>query len=124
MNKVYVDGRLTKDITLKRSKTNVAVADFTIANNEYSKDKVETNYVDCLALGQLAEALKEVLHKGEGVFIEGKVRKFNYKRQDGSSNFRTQIVVNSFHLIKKSEKPQEEQVDEYIFDSPTVGFYD
>lgn len=124
MNRVFVDGRLVKDITLKRSKANTAVADFTLAVDEHAKDKVETSYVDCLALGKVAETLKEILHKGEAVFIEGKVKKFNYKKSDGTINYRTQIVVNSFHLIKKSEKPQEEQVDEYIFDSPTVGFMD
>lgn len=122
MNKVYISGRLTKDIALKRSKQNTAVADFTIAIN-YGKDK-EVDFIDCLAVGKVAEVLSNCLHKGEEIFIEGKVKKFNYQTKEGKTNYRTQVVVDSYHLIRRIQKQQEEQLNDFVFDEPTVGFYD
>ncbi|MBT7658458.1 MAG: single-stranded DNA-binding protein, partial [Phycisphaerae bacterium] len=78
-NKVLLMGNLTRDPELKRTSSDMAVAQLSIAVNRQYKDRngeqvKETTYVDCEAWGRTAEVMSQYLAKGKPVFVEGRLK--------------------------------------------------
>ncbi len=81
-NKVLLMGNLTRDIELRHTQSNTAIAKFGLAvNRRYSvgeggsrEQREETTFVDCEAWGRTAEVMSQYLTKGRPVFIEGRLR--------------------------------------------------
>src|SRR6188508_3339676 len=103
-NKVLLMGRLTRDIELKYTPSNQAVANIGLAvNNRYKtkdgEDKEETTFVDCEAWGRTAEVLKQYLSKGRPVFIEGRLKLDQWQDKEGGNRSKLKVVVENFQFI-------------------------
>ncbi|MDX2017338.1 MAG: single-stranded DNA-binding protein, partial [Planctomycetota bacterium] len=73
-NKVILMGNLTRDIELRQTSGNQAVANVGIAVNrrwktETGEQREEVTFVDCEAWGRTAEIMSQYLSKGRPVFI-------------------------------------------------------
>src|SRR5437762_1626193 len=90
-NKVILMGNITRDIELKYTPSNQAVAKIGLAVNRKYKTadgqlKEDVTFVDCEAWGKTAESMNQYLSKGKPVFIEGRLRLDTWKdKQDGSN---------------------------------------
>jgi single-strand DNA-binding protein len=99
MNKVILLGRLTKDPELKfTAGTGTAVSRFTVAvNRQFKKD--ETDFINCVAFGKIAETISQYLTKGRQLAVTGSIRTGNYEAQDGTKRYTTDVAVDSFEFI-------------------------
>lgn len=126
MNKFIVTGNLVKDSELKFiPSTGMAIAKFTIGNNEGWGDKKTVNFFNCTAFGKTAEAIANYAHKGSKVLIDGKVQLGSYEKKDGSGkNYTTDVIVNQIEFLdpKGQAKPQEEDVFEPVEDFSDIPF--
>ena len=82
VNKVFLMGHLTRDIELKHTPSDQAVATIGLAVNRVYKtrdgeNREETTFVDCEAWGRTAEIMSQYLCKGRPVFIEGRLSRFS-----------------------------------------------
>lgn len=108
-NKVLLMGNLTRDIELRHTSGNQAVANIGLAVNRRYKGgdgemKEETTFVDCEAWGRTAETMSKYLHKGRPVFIEGRLKLDTWQdKNDGSNRSKLRIVVESFQFIDSRE---------------------
>ncbi|MEM9165579.1 MAG: single-stranded DNA-binding protein [Planctomycetota bacterium] len=104
-NKVFLLGNLTRDIELRHTSGNQAVANFGLAiNRRYrtssGEDREETTYVDCESWGRQAEVMAQYLSKGRPVFIEGRLKLDTWQdKNDGSNRSKLRIVVENFQFI-------------------------
>ncbi|MGE3107826.1 MAG: single-stranded DNA-binding protein [Phycisphaerales bacterium] len=104
-NKVLLMGNLTRDIELKYTQGNQAVASFGIAVNRRFKAadgqmREEVTFVDCDAWGRTAETMQKYLAKGRPVFIEGRLRLDTWKdKNDGSNRSKLKVVVENFQFV-------------------------
>ena len=68
LNRVLLMGNLTRDIELKHTANNTAVANIGLAVNRRYRSgeeyKEETTFVDCEAWGRTAETMAKYLNKG------------------------------------------------------------
>ena len=77
INRVIIEGNLTRDVEMRATASGLAVAGFTVAVNEKRKN-AEGEYVDapvfvkCSLFGTRAEKLSKYLLKGTKVTIDGK----------------------------------------------------
>jgi single-strand DNA-binding protein len=126
MNKFIVTGNLVKDSELKFvPSTGMAIAKFTIGNNEGWGDKKTVNFFNCTAFGKTAEAIANYAHKGSKVLIDGKVQLGSYEKKDGSGkNYTTDVIVNQIEFLdpKGQAKPQEEDIFEPVDDFSDIPF--
>lgn len=99
MNKVVLIGRLTKDPDLKfTAGSGTAVSRFTVAvNRQFKKD--ETDFINCVAFGKIAETISQYLTKGRQIAIVGNIRTGSYDAQDGTKRYTTDVAVESFEFI-------------------------
>lgn len=103
-NKVLLMGNLTRDIELKYTPSNQAVANLGLAVNRRYKtadgeQREETTFVDCEAWGRTAEIMNQYLAKGKPVFIEGRLKLDTWTDKDGGKRSKHRVVVENFQFI-------------------------
>ena len=99
MNKVVLIGRLTKDPELRfAAGSGTAVSRFTVAvNRQFKRD--ETDFINCVAFGKIAETISQYLTKGRQIAITGSIRTGSYDANDGTKRYTTDIAVDGFEFI-------------------------
>lgn len=115
MNKVFLIGRLTKDVTCKYgADTQTAYAKFSIALDR-GKDKngndLGAYFPNCVAYGKTAENLERFTKKGRLIAIEGEIVTGKYENKKGEAVFTTDISCKRIEFLEwgdKTEKPKEE----------------
>lgn len=78
MNAVQLLGNLGRDPVIRATKTGRAVASFSLAvSRDYTTPQGEqrelTDWINIVAWGQLAEAVRSELKKGSRVFVAGRI---------------------------------------------------
>jgi single-strand DNA-binding protein len=99
VNKVILLGNLGADPEVRHMPSGDAVANIRIATSESWKDKQgqvqeRTDWHNVVFFGKLAEIVKQYLHKGSKVYIEGKLRTRKWQAKDGSDRYSTEVVVD------------------------------
>jgi single-strand DNA-binding protein len=108
INKVILIGNLGRDPEIRRLENGAAVAKFPIATNESYRDKAGewqkiTEWHDIVAWRALAERAEQQLHKGNLVYIDGKITHRKWQDKDGNDRYTTEIVANTFRILERRE---------------------
>lgn len=108
LNKVTLIGNLGKDPESQVLDGNIVLTKFTLATNEYFKDKdgkmiSETEWHNILMWRGLAETASKFLKKGSLVYVEGKLKTRNYDDKDGNKKYVTEIIADSFLMLDKAD---------------------
>src|SRR5690606_12075777 len=103
-NKVLLMGNLTRDVELKYTPSNMAVANIGLAINRRYKGKdgelkEETTFVDCEAWGYTAENMAKFFSKGRPIFIEGRLKLDTWQDKDGSNRSKLKVVIEAFEFV-------------------------
>jgi single-strand DNA-binding protein len=104
-NKVLLMGNLTRDIELRHTASNKAVARIGLAvNQRYTtsegEKREETTFVDCEAWGRTAEVMSQYLGKGRPVLIEGRLKLDQWQdKESGQNRSRLVVVVENFQFV-------------------------
>lgn len=108
MNKVFIIGRLTKDIDLRYStgQNQTAVTRFTLAVDRIGKDR-DADFIGCVAFGKTAENMDRFVRKGDKVALAGHIQTGSYEK-DGRKIYTTDVIAESVEFLgsqRKSEPP-------------------
>ena len=96
MNKVCLIGRLTKDIELKTTQSNVKVANFTLAvNRRFVKEGQEqtADFINIIAWGKTAEFCDKYFGKGQQIGISGRIQTRTWDDDQGKKHYVTEVVA-------------------------------
>ena len=103
MNSICLVGRLTKDVDLRYTQSNVAVATFTLAVNRTFKNENgdrEADFINCVMWRQQAENLASWAKKGALIGITGRIQTRSYDNQQGQRVYVTEVVAEQFQLLE------------------------
>lgn len=106
MNSVVLIGRLTKDIELKYTASELAVARFTLAIDEGYGNKKKTNFVPCLAFGKTAENMEKFVGKGQKLAVQGRISTGSYEK-DGQKRYTFDVAADRVEFIEFKGKTAE-----------------
>ena len=102
INNVVLVGRLTKDIELRKTNSNISTCTFTLAcNRRYSSannNGPAADFINCVAWRQSADFLAQYATKGAIVGVEGRITTRNYEGQNGKV-YVTEVTCESVQLI-------------------------
>lgn len=108
MNIITVTGNSVKDIELKATPSGSFVGNGTIAVRRDFKDKqtgnYETDFINFVALGKTAEIMAQYVNKGDHFGITGRLQIRIWNKDDGTKQYFTEIVVNSFDFPQKKKE--------------------
>jgi len=99
-NKVILIGNLGADPEVRYMPSGDAVANVRLATSESRKDRntgetqERTEWHRVVFFGKLAEIVKQYVHKGSKIYVEGKLRTRKWQGQDGQDRYSTEVVVD------------------------------
>lgn len=110
MNKVFLIGRLTKDVELRYTQSQTACATFDLAisngKDEQGNDR-KADFIRCVIWEKQAENMTKYTHKGSQVAIEGSIKTDSYNDEQGNKKYRTYVLAKRVMFLdsKKTEEP-------------------
>lgn len=114
MNKVIVQGRLTKDVEM-RQKDNYVIALFTLAvDRKYAKqgEERQTDFFNIVAYGKTAEFINKYFSKGQLVLISGRIENRSWDDKDGNKRITTEVICEETYFAEGRRKQENEMNDE------------
>jgi single-strand DNA-binding protein len=104
VNKVILVGRLGKEPEVRNLENGAVVANFTIATSESYKDKTTgekkeiTEWHNIVLWRGLAEVAQKYVHKGDMIYIEGKLRTRSWEKE-GVTRYTTEVVADNMTML-------------------------
>ena len=107
INRVILLGNLGKDPEIRYLDGGIQKLTLSIATSEYYKDKsgqpsTQTEWHNLVFWRTLAENGHKLLKKGDLIYVEGKLQTRHWQDKDGNSKQITEIVCDTFQLVKKT----------------------
>lgn len=113
MNQIVIVGRLTKDPEVVKSEDGKERSQITLAVPRSYKNadgEYDTDFVDCVLWGGVAENTAEYCKKGDLIGLKGRIQTSNYETEDGEKRKSTQIVAEKITYLA-SRKEKEEDIE-------------
>lgn len=114
LNKVMLIGNVGKEPDVRYLDNGVAVASFTLATTERGyrlqngtevPERTEWHNIVLWRKG-MAETVEKYVHKGDKLFIEGKIRSRSYDDQNGVKRYITEIFADNMEMLSpRSQSP-------------------
>lgn len=113
VNKVLLIGNVGKDPEVRYLDSGVAVASFPLATTERgytlqngTQVPERTDWHNIVLWRGLAEVAEKYVHKGDKLYIEGKIRTRSYADQTGAQRYVTEIFADTMEMLSpKGQSP-------------------
>lgn len=105
VNKVILIGNLGNDPDVRSTPSGIYVANISLATTESWQDKQTGQWQEraewhrVVFFGRLAEIVKQYLHKGSQVYVEGNLRTEKWQDQNGIDRYTTKIYAREMQML-------------------------
>jgi single-strand DNA-binding protein len=106
VNKVILLGNVGKDPEVRYLDTGIAVANFSLATSDKAYTLANgtqvperTEWHNIVLWRGLAEVAEKYIHKGDRLYIEGKIRSRSYDDQAGVKRYITEIFADNMEML-------------------------
>lgn len=100
LNRCEFIGRLGRDPESRFSPDGMQIVSFSIAVGRKYKDKEETEWVNIVAFGKLAEICAEYLSKGKQIYVAGRMNTQKYQdKETGQDRYSTRIIADQMQML-------------------------
>ena len=106
VNRVILIGNVGQDPRVKYFDTGSAVATFPLATTDRgytlqngTQIPERTEWHNIVASNRLAEIVDKYVHKGDKLYLEGKIRTRSYSDQSGAMRYITEIYVDNMEKL-------------------------
>lgn len=114
LNQIILVGRLTRNITVNKSKDGIKVATISIAvprSFKNSEGLYDTDFIDCVAFDNIAENTSEYCNKGDIVGVKGRIQTRMVPKEEKGKESKeekiTEIICEKITFL--SSRPKEEE---------------
>lgn len=114
INNVVLTGRITRNLELKQTNNNNLSLNITLAVERNFKDQSgqkQTDFISCKAFGKRAETIAQYCQKGDLIGVTGSIQTGSYQKQDGSTVYTTDVMVDGLSLFPKLK--QDNQANQF-----------
>ncbi len=128
LNRVTLIGNMTRDPNLRYTSKGTPVCSFSIATNrswtpsDGGEKQQRTEFHRIVAWSKLAEICGQLLHKGDKVYVEGRLKTNKWQTEEGQDRRTTEVVINNMILLRSAngrrageeDETEEEEAEEEI----------
>ena len=108
-NKVILMGNLTRDPELRYTPAGLAVCEFPLAAQHkyrvHDELKEEVCYIDVVIFGRAAENLKEHIHRGSRVLVDGRLTQRRWETPEGQKRSKHEVVAATVQFMDTGGAP-------------------
>ena len=101
LNKVFLQGRFTRDPELRRTGSGTAVTSFSLAVDRDFKaqnGEKETDFIDVVAWRNTAEFVSKYFTKGRMAVVEGRLQIRDWTDRDGGKRRSAEVVADNVYF--------------------------
>src|SRR5215813_8761881 len=105
INRVVIEGNLTRDPELRQLAGGNSVCKLRVAVNERVRDREsgqwsdKPNYFDVTVWGAQGESISRYLQKGSGIMIDGRLSWREWDAQDGTKRQSVEIIAENTRFV-------------------------
>ena len=107
MNKVWLIGRLVRDVHVSYSQNgdNLAIARFTLAVDRRGRrqdgaDQQTADFIGCVCFGRQAEFAEKYLRQGMKVAVTGRIQSGSFTDRNGKKVYTTDVVLDDIEFTE------------------------
>lgn len=107
INKAILEGRIVREIELRKTASGKSYTSFTLAVNRTYKQEgqPDADFITCVAWGKNADVLEKYTEKGALISVDGHIQTRSYE-SNGKKVYVTEVVCESVHLIEAKKQKQ------------------
>ena len=110
LNKIFLQGRLTKDPEIRLTSKNDKVARFTIAvDRDFNRE--ETDFINCVACKATAAFIESYFTKGDMIIVAGRLHMNQYTAKDGSNRTAAEVMTDNVWFCGGKGKTKDAAID-------------
>lgn len=129
MNNVFLIGRITKDVELRKTANGIsAVSMFVAVNNGKDRDgnKRPADFPKVYVYDKQADNVSKYCYKGSLVAISGSIKTRNWDKEDGTKGYETYVRANRVQFLdtKRSSNniPEPDYISQPVNEDPFADF--
>ena len=106
VNKVILMGNIGNDPEIQTLEGGIKLAKFRLATTEGIKDKNGnriTEWHNIVAWRFLGEFCEKYVHKGDLIFIEGRLRTHSWSDPNNNKHYKTEIVADTINIHSRKD---------------------
>lgn len=113
LNRIIIQGRLTKDVELRYTKSEKPVASFTLAVDRDGRD-AGTDFIDCVAWNGTATFVDKYFSKGDAALVAGRLQMRQWEDRNGNKRISAEVLADNVYFCgNKKNATQGEYTPEY-----------
>lgn len=114
MNNVTLIGRTTREVELRYTTSQTAVARFSLAVERPVKDgEKKADFPNIIVFGKQAENCEKYLAKGRKVAVQGRLQTGSYEDKDGKRVYTTDVIAERVEFLEWGDSRTEESQSEH-----------
>ena len=114
MNNVTPIGRTTREVELRYTTSQTAVARFSLAVERPVKDgEKKADFPNIIVFGKQAENCEKYLAKGRKVAVQGRLQTGSYEDKDGKRVYTTDVIAERVEFLEWADSRTEESQSEH-----------
>jgi single-strand DNA-binding protein len=128
INRVVLVGRLTKDVEIRKTQSQLSVASFTVAvdrrvsrSQDSNSNQPTADFINCVAWRQTADFLGTYAKKGALVGVDGRLQTRTYDDAQGNRHYVTEVVCDNANLLESKSSSQQRAQQETSFQQPSYA---
>ncbi|MCW9718569.1 single-stranded DNA-binding protein [Avibacterium sp. 21-599] len=120
VNKVIIVGHLGAEPEVRVMQSGESVANISVATSETWKDRNTgerrevTEWHRIVFYRRLAEVVRDYLHKGSKIYVEGKLKTRKWKDQNGIDRYTTEIIADSMQMLDTNPNGHSNQANQTV----------
>lgn len=128
INRVVLVGRLTKDVEVRKTQSQLSVASFTVAvdrrgarSQDQSSNQPTADFINCVAWRQTADFLGAYAKKGALVGVDGRLQTRTYDDAQGTKHYVTEVVCDNANILESKGASQQRAQSGTSFQQPSYS---
>ena len=97
LNRITIQGRLTKDVELRYTRNEKPVASFTLAVDRDGRD-AGTDFIDCVAWNGTATFVDSYFSKGDACIVSGRLQMRNWEDKHGNKRVSPEVMAENVYF--------------------------
>jgi single-strand DNA-binding protein len=104
-----IEGFVTHEPQLRKTKTGKSVCSFSLAINHYSKsdEPPRVSFIEVETWEKIAEACSKNVTKGKRLMVMGSLRQDRWEDDNGKTQSRIKIIGNEIRFLENAKKTDE-----------------
>lgn len=120
LNRIDIQGRLTKDVELRYTGNEKPVASFTLAVDRNGKD-AGTDFINCVAWNGTATFVDKYFHKGDMAIVSGRLQMRDWTDRDGNKRISAEVVADNVYFCGGKKIVTDGHINVAVPNAPTFA---